>query len=265
MEEAFRASSASLLPRRHPPAPGPPARGRARGRSRPDGDRRVPDGPNHADAARPARLSRSPAPRSCSIRAVPADAWLPTEPEQLYEMIGWEDDRTRCRLYRAEVASRIGERSSRRPVARGGGPMGASFRLGRASVPVSPGPRRRIAINEGAISRPPGSRSTRACTSPASAGSGSTRSSCSACRRGLELKTSDATAADTLGPRGGRDLLPRPSASSSGAPRRRATCWAGSLAAQDRQAEARPILEQILSLRRRIRRPSTQADRGVAE
>jgi hypothetical protein len=32
------------------------------------------------------------------------DAWLATQPEQLYETIGWEDDRARCQLFRAELA-----------------------------------------------------------------------------------------------------------------------------------------------------------------
>ncbi len=39
-----------------------------------------------------------------------ADAWLAAQqPEQIYEMAGWEDDRVRCQLYRADVASRLGE------------------------------------------------------------------------------------------------------------------------------------------------------------
>ena len=38
-----------------------------------------------------------------------ADAWQSTQPEQVYEMIGWEDDRVRCQLFRAEVASRLGD------------------------------------------------------------------------------------------------------------------------------------------------------------
>ncbi len=38
-----------------------------------------------------------------------ADAWQATQPEQVYNLIGWEDDRTRCQLYRAEVASRLGD------------------------------------------------------------------------------------------------------------------------------------------------------------
>jgi hypothetical protein len=39
-----------------------------------------------------------------------ADAWLATQqPEQVYEMIGWEDDRVRCQLFRADVASRLGD------------------------------------------------------------------------------------------------------------------------------------------------------------
>jgi hypothetical protein len=38
-----------------------------------------------------------------------ADAWLATQPEQLYEMIGWEDDRARCQLFRADVASQLGD------------------------------------------------------------------------------------------------------------------------------------------------------------
>jgi hypothetical protein len=39
-----------------------------------------------------------------------ADAWLSTQPEQVYEMIGWEDDRARCQLFRADVASQLGDR-----------------------------------------------------------------------------------------------------------------------------------------------------------
>jgi hypothetical protein len=36
-------------------------------------------------------------------------AWHSTEPEDLYEMIGWEDDRARCQLVRAEAACRMGD------------------------------------------------------------------------------------------------------------------------------------------------------------
>jgi hypothetical protein len=39
-------------------------------------------------------------------------AWLATEPEDVYEMIGWEDDRTRCQLYRAEAACRLDDTAS---------------------------------------------------------------------------------------------------------------------------------------------------------
>ena len=39
-----------------------------------------------------------------------ADAWLAAQqPEQIYEMAGWEDDRVRCQLFRADVASRLGD------------------------------------------------------------------------------------------------------------------------------------------------------------
>ncbi len=41
-----------------------------------------------------------------------AMAWLATEPEDVYEMIGWEDDRTRCQLYRAEAACRMDDIAS---------------------------------------------------------------------------------------------------------------------------------------------------------
>jgi tetratricopeptide (TPR) repeat protein len=43
-----------------------------------------------------------------------ADAWLASQPEQVYEMIGWEDDRARCMLFRAELASRMGDAQSAR-------------------------------------------------------------------------------------------------------------------------------------------------------
>jgi hypothetical protein len=36
-----------------------------------------------------------------------ARAWLATEPAQLYEMVGWEDDRARCQLLRADIASHM--------------------------------------------------------------------------------------------------------------------------------------------------------------
>jgi hypothetical protein len=39
-------------------------------------------------------------------------AWLAAEPEDIYEMTGWEDDRARCRLYRAEAACRVDDRAS---------------------------------------------------------------------------------------------------------------------------------------------------------
>jgi hypothetical protein len=38
-----------------------------------------------------------------------ARAWLSTEPEHLCEITGWEDDRARYRLFRAEAASRMGD------------------------------------------------------------------------------------------------------------------------------------------------------------
>jgi hypothetical protein len=37
------------------------------------------------------------------------DAWLASQPEKVYEMFGWEDDRVRCTLFRAELASRMGD------------------------------------------------------------------------------------------------------------------------------------------------------------
>jgi hypothetical protein len=42
-------------------------------------------------------------------RGLAADAWLATQPGQVYEMMGWEDDRVRCQLFRADVASRLGD------------------------------------------------------------------------------------------------------------------------------------------------------------
>jgi hypothetical protein len=41
-----------------------------------------------------------------------AQAWLASEPEDVYEMIGWEDDRSRCQLYRAEAACRMDDSPS---------------------------------------------------------------------------------------------------------------------------------------------------------
>jgi hypothetical protein len=41
-----------------------------------------------------------------------APAWLAAEPEEIYEMIGWEDDRTRCQLHRAEAACRMDDTPS---------------------------------------------------------------------------------------------------------------------------------------------------------
>jgi len=38
-----------------------------------------------------------------------AQAWLSTEPEQVYDMIGWADDLARCQLIRADVACRMGD------------------------------------------------------------------------------------------------------------------------------------------------------------
>jgi tetratricopeptide (TPR) repeat protein len=38
-----------------------------------------------------------------------ADAWNSTQSEQLYEMIGWEDNRALCQLLRADAAARIGD------------------------------------------------------------------------------------------------------------------------------------------------------------
>ncbi len=41
-----------------------------------------------------------------------ARAWMASEPEDIYEMTGWEYDRARCRLYRAEAACRMDDRAS---------------------------------------------------------------------------------------------------------------------------------------------------------
>ena len=41
-----------------------------------------------------------------------AQAWLASEPEAVYEMIGWEDDRSRCQLFRAEAACRMDDSPS---------------------------------------------------------------------------------------------------------------------------------------------------------
>jgi hypothetical protein len=38
-----------------------------------------------------------------------ADAWQATQPEQVYTQLGWEDDRVRCQLFRADVASHLGD------------------------------------------------------------------------------------------------------------------------------------------------------------
>jgi hypothetical protein len=43
------------------------------------------------------------------------EAWLSeTQPEQVYELIGWADDKARCQLYRAEAASSMGDVASSR-------------------------------------------------------------------------------------------------------------------------------------------------------
>ena len=42
------------------------------------------------------------------------DAWLGSQPEQVYEMFGWEDDRARSQLLRADAACRMGELDSMR-------------------------------------------------------------------------------------------------------------------------------------------------------
>ena len=113
-----------LFPRRHPPASGPVDAGRGGRRSRPDGDRRVPDGPDDPVPADPLGCV-VPRRSSCSIRAGPAMAWLATEPEDVYEMIGWEDDRARCQLYRAEAACRMDDHGEHEPVARSGDRAGS--------------------------------------------------------------------------------------------------------------------------------------------
>src|SRR5262249_30844955 len=38
-----------------------------------------------------------------------AQAWLMMQPEEVYEMVGWEDDRARCQLFRAEAACQMGD------------------------------------------------------------------------------------------------------------------------------------------------------------
>jgi hypothetical protein len=42
------------------------------------------------------------------------DAWLGAGPDRVYEMIGWEDDRSRCQLVRAEVACGMGDLANTR-------------------------------------------------------------------------------------------------------------------------------------------------------
>ncbi len=43
-----------------------------------------------------------------------AQVWLATESEGLYEITGWEDDRSRSQLYQADVASRMGDSENAR-------------------------------------------------------------------------------------------------------------------------------------------------------
>jgi hypothetical protein len=182
----------------------------------------------------------------------PADAWLSTNPAQLYATIGWEDVRVRCLLFRAEVASRIGERSAAALAL----DSAAQWVLHSGSVEhlcLYHLVRSRIAINEGEL---------QAARLALDEGLLLARQSglwlyqveLFCMQAVLMMKDSDAVAAEH-------------SASAAVKIASAAECqfqWGAakaghllgrSLAAQDRRAEARPILEKILSLRKRIGDP----------
>jgi tetratricopeptide (TPR) repeat protein len=182
----------------------------------------------------------------------PADAWLATNPAQLYATIGWEDGRARCLLLRAEVASRIGERSAaaealdsaaRWALHSGSVEHLCLYHLVRSRIAIDEGAHQaaRFALDEGLLLA-------------RQSGLWLYHVELFCLQAALLMKDSDAVAAE----RSARAAVKIASAAECqfqwGAARA-GHLLGRSLAAQDRRAEARPVLEVVLSLRRRIGDP----------
>ncbi len=106
----LRTEQPAVFPGRHPLAARAAERGRKGRGYRPDRGRAILDGPGDPIAGRLSRLRDSASAAFASIWAGRRMPGSPrSSPSKSYEMFGWEDDRVRCQLFRAEVASRLGD------------------------------------------------------------------------------------------------------------------------------------------------------------
>ena len=185
----------------------------------------------------------------------PADAWLATNPARLYETIGWEDGRARCLLFRAEVASRIGDR----PAAAEALDSAARWVLHSGSVEhlgLYHLVRSRLAINEGdhhaaRLALDEGLLLTRQC------GLWIYQVEMLCLQASLLMKDSDAVAAEHSA-RTAVAIGAAVECQYQWGVARAGHLLGRALVAQDRQSEVRPLLEGVLALRRRIGDPRAQ-------
>ena len=206
---------------------------------------------------------RFPAPQIMLCLGRPADAWLATNPAQLYETIGWEDGRVRCLLFRAEVASRIGDRSAAAAALE----SAAQWVLHSGSVEhlcLYHLVRSRIAMNEGEFTGRPARASMRVAAGP------SMRPLALPGRALLPAGVAHDEGIRMPSPPSTRPARrsrspPRPSASSSGGSPGQATCWDARLPLRIGGRKLRAILEMILDLRKKIGDPRVQQTEALLQ
>jgi hypothetical protein len=215
------------------------------------------------------RASRfPPEPLGCAIPRVqvllylgrPADAWRCVQSAELFASMGWEDERARCQLFRAELASRMSDSvAAEDALAAASGWVLSSgsvehlclLHLVRARISLNEGDGRaaRMAIDEGL----------------------SLANQCGlrlflvdllCFRAGMALKESqpadaEQSARSALKIASAADCQFRWGAAKAG------HLLARSLIAQDRRGEAQPILEEVCSLRQRIGDPRITLTRAL--
>ena len=192
----------------------------------------------------------------------PADAWFSTNPAQLYATIGWEDGRVRCLLFRAEVASRIGERSAAAAALE----SAAQWVLHSGSVEhlcLYHLVRSRIAMNEGEfqaaqLAVDEGLLLARQC------GLWLYQVELFCLEAVLMMRNSDAVAAEHSA-RAAVKIASAAECQFQWGVARAGHLLGRSLAAQDRRPEVRAILEMILDLRKKIGDPRIQRTEALLQ
>jgi hypothetical protein len=217
------------------------------------------------------RTTRLPhEPLGCAIPRVqillylgrPADAWRSVQSAELFKSIGWEDERARCQLFRAELASRMGD------------PVAAEEALAAATRWVlSSGSvehlclfhlvRSRIWMNQGEA-RSAGLDIDEGLTLAAQCGLRLYHVDLLCLSAGMALRESEHYAAEqsaraAMRIAGAFDCQFQWGVAKAG------HLLGRSLMAQDRREEARPILEEICFLRQRIGDPRISLTRALLE